>query len=173
MARLSILFLYTLSLALILPSLLPNLPLLFFAPFLISAVYQQNKISCLWLAMACGLVIDLLSSQMRFGFYALNYVLAVKLLYSYKYHFFEDSVTTLPILTSIFAILLTTIQLILLYLFGYGIIPTWAWIKNDLILMPLCDGLYAFIAFSLPALFLSRPSIPRRSKTILQRKAEP
>lgn len=173
MTHLSILFLYTLSLTIILPSLLPDLPLLFFAPFLVSAFYQQNKMRCLWLALVCGLIIDLLSSQMRFGFYALNYILTVELLYGYKYHFFEDHLTTLPLLTCIFTVLLTAIHLLLLYLFGYGIIPTWTWVKNDLILMPLYDGLYAFIAFSLPTLFLSRPSVPRRSKIILQRKAKP
>ncbi|WP_075882769.1 hypothetical protein [Candidatus Protochlamydia sp. W-9] len=170
MGRLSLLFFYTLSLTLILPILLPHLPLLYFAPFLVIAIYKREKIDCLWLAFLCGLFVDLLSFQMRLGFYALNYMLTIELLYYFKRHFFEDGLYTVSILTSLFSILFVVIHVTLFFMFGHGLKLTGAWVKNDLIWMPICDGIYALLVFSLPSLFLPKRQVFRRNKVILQRE---
>ncbi|WP_068468408.1 rod shape-determining protein MreD [Candidatus Protochlamydia phocaeensis] len=164
--RLLILFIYTFLLAFVLFPLFPSLRLTFFAPFLIISFYRQHKINCLWLAILCGFVLDLFSTQTRIGFYALTYCLTVELLYSSKRHFFEDSLSTIPLMTFFFAILATLLQTVLLYIFGQGLILSWQWAKNDLFWMPLQDALFAGLAFSFPSLLL--PSYrPRRKANLL------
>jgi hypothetical protein len=170
MNRLSLLFFYTLALALTLPILLPHPKFLYFAPFLILAMYQREKIDCLWLAFLCGFCIDLMSFQMRLGFYALNYLLVMEFLYLLKHHFFEDGLYTLPILTGLFSILFVLIHVLLFFLLGHSLILTTSWMQNDLIWMPIYDSFYAFLAFSLPSLIIPKKPISRRSKLILKRE---
>lgn len=159
MNKLVFFFLYTLAIILLFAGVEPNLRLLFFAPFLVIAYYNKGLRSCLWLALLCGLIVDLLSSQTRLGTYAFNYCLTTWILYNQKRHFFEDSPTTFPIMTFIFAFISTLMQVALLYIFGQPIELSWDWIKNDLIRLPLYDAFYAGIAYSLPYLFF-----PKRSK---------
>lgn len=164
MNRTKALFIYTVLIVLVIPPLFPNLVLTFFAPFLMFAFYHNNKVVCLWLALICGFMIDLLSAQTRLGVTALNYCLTVVLFYSQKRHFFEDRLSTLSLMTFIFVFTSTLIQAVLLYAFGQGILLSWEWVKSDLIWMPLIDALYAAIAFTLPSLFF--PKIPTR-RTVL------
>lgn len=145
-------FFYTFTLMVCLPPLLPDLRVLFFAPFLVYSFYHQTKEGSLWLALLCGLIIDLLSAHTRLGFYALNYCLTTNLLYRQKKHFFADNLSTLPIMAFIFSALSTLIQAILLYAFGQGMILSLDWIAIDLIWLPMLDALYAGIAFTLPSL---------------------
>ncbi|MBA2369631.1 MAG: mreD [Candidatus Protochlamydia sp.] len=152
---------------------LPQLPFFYFAPFLTYLFYHFKKIECLWMAALCGLCIDLLSSQMALGFYALNYVLTVEFLYPYKKHYFPESLSTLAILSFMFAIISTLLQVFLFYCFGQSIILSWEWVKNDLIQMPLWDALYAFLCFALPATFLHGRRVTRRSTTLLKRNNQP
>ncbi len=166
MNHISIFFIYTLLYLLFLPPLFPSLRLLFFAPFLVFTFYHRGKITCLWLALLCGLIIDLFASQTRLGMHALNYCLTTLLLYSQKCHFFEDSPSTLSILTFFFAIFSTLIQVCLLYAFGHSLILSWEWIKNDLFWLPLYDALYAGIAFTLPSLFFPKMSKKRTNLLI-------
>jgi hypothetical protein len=125
------------------------------------------------MAALCGLCIDLLSSQMPLGFFSLNYVLTVEFLYPYKKHYFQENLTTLPILTWAFAIISTLLQVVLFYCFGHAITLNWHWFKNDLVQMPLWDALYAFLCFAFPASFLHRQHVTRRSSMILKRKKQP
>lgn len=166
MSRLVFLFIYTLCLALCIPPLFPHLHLLFFAPFLVWTFYRKNKIACLWIALISGIFVDLMSTQTRLGHYAFNYCLTTGILYNYRRHLFEDSATTLPFMTFIFSLVSAFNQAILFYIFGYKAALSWAWIKSDLIQMPLLDALYAGIAFSFPALFFSRP-LPSNKSSVL------
>jgi rod shape-determining protein MreD len=165
-----IFFFYTLALALSLPVFLPHLHLIYFAPFLAASFYRNTKIHSLWLAVLCGSIIDLFSAQTRLGFYALTYFLTVELLYSQQRNFFEDRLSTLPVMTFFFALISTIIQVILLNVFDVGIVLSMEWVKNDLILNPLCDALYAILAFTLPAsLFFRRQSRPSSMLHLKQR----
>jgi rod shape-determining protein MreD len=151
-------FLYTLFLSLTIPLFFPSLRLLFFAPFLVFCFYHHSKKTCLWLAFLCGLFVDLLSSYMRLGIYALNYCLTVQLLYSQKRHFFQDSRSTLPILTYLFALLSTCLHASLLYSFGKEVGLSWEWIKTDLLGMPIRDAIYTTIAFTFPSMLFNQVS---------------
>ena len=170
MSRLFIFFTYTLFLAFLLPIFFPQLYLIYFAPFLVASFYRQKKIKCLWLAFLCGFLIDLFSTQTRLGFYALTYFLTAEILYNQQRNFFEDRFSTLPIMTFLFAIISTVIQIPLLYAFDIGLDLSMEWFKNDLILNPLYDAIYAALAFTLPSIFFYRTK-PRQT-TMLRFKGE-
>lgn len=154
-------FAYTLLITLLISPLIPNLRLMFFAPFLAFTFYHKGKVACLWLAFVCGMVIDLLSAQTRLGIIALNYCLTSEILYSQKRHFFEDSLSTLPIMTFLFVFISLLIQIGLLYLLGQGMLLSWESTISDLLWIPLCNAFYAGLAFTLPTLCLPKAAIRR------------
>lgn len=147
-------FFITLTLTLLAPALAPSWRLFFLIPFLITAIYQKSNLACLWYAFFCGLILDAAISQERFGLYALNYTIAMALLYPQKQHFFADSPSTLPIMTALFSMIATLIQAILMHGLERDLSISWSWLVTDLLIMPLLDGLFAFTLFVLPfALF--------------------
>lgn len=139
----------------------PQLPLLFFAPFLVITYYKKSFIVCLWYSLICGLLTDLLSDHHRFGFYALSYCLTTFFLYSQRVNYFEDRFTTVPLMTAFFSFGSTLIHTLILSSLGDPISLSWKWIQTDLFWMPLVDALYAAIAFSLPSLFIPKAHIRR------------
>ena len=143
-------FFVALLLNVTIPIIWPSWRLFFFAPFLIILYYQKPLTTCLWGAMLCGLVLDLLSTRTHFGLYALNYALTTLVLYPQQRHFFGDNLSTLPLMTYFFSFLSTLLQSLLMYTFGSPFLISWHWIFADLFLMPLCDSAYAFICFILP-----------------------
>lgn len=88
--RLDITFGICLLFALGLPVLFPLTRLTFFAPFLIIAYYKASLKKCLWVALLCGVIVDLLSSYTRFGLYSVDYCLTTALLYPQRRNFFAD-----------------------------------------------------------------------------------
>ena len=101
---------------------------------------------------------DIIGSDLHFGLFALNYTICTIAIYPQKKHFFEDSLTTIPVLTFAFSVLSTLLQLFLMEAMGGGIKPTSSWILTDLILMPLADGLYGFLLFTMTGLFMPKQS---------------
>lgn len=154
MLILLVLFFYSFFLGMWIPLFFPTLHLLFFVPFLIYCFYRCSFIQCLWLALFCGIMVDLLSSQTRLGIYSSIYCLTAALLYNYKYHFFEDRLSTLPTLTGCFAILATIIQLGITSFMEYSYVLSWQWIQINFFLHPLQNAFLAYFGFSLPARFL-------------------
>lgn len=152
--RLTLLFLYTLFLALLLSVFVPHQRFAYFVPVIILCMYRYNLSQTLWCALFVGLFLDFLSVETCLGFYGLTYTLTAAYLYRYQYQFFEDSLTTLPIMTCFFVILSTLLQVFLWGLFTQQWILSWQWLQSDLFWSPLKDGFYAFIAFTLPALSL-------------------
>jgi hypothetical protein len=148
-------FIYACCLAMLLPLFFPFLHLLYFPPFLILCFYRCSFVGCLWWALICGLIVDLFSSETRLGNYAINYCLTTLCFYRYKFHFFEDGFSTLPVMSSGFTCLSTLIQVGMFYLIGKPFILSGEWIINDLILIPVQMAIYAILAFSLPAWILS------------------
>jgi len=151
-------FLFALAPILFLSPWLPQWNLTYFAPFIVICFYKKPFETCLWLSLICGLIMDLLSSQRHLGLYSLNYCLATALLYSQKQHFFEDSLSTVPIMCFLFALLTAVIQVPLHTLFESKVTLAKDWWLNDLVLMPMVDALYGFVLFTLPGIFLPRKS---------------
>jgi hypothetical protein len=149
-------FLFAAVPALVLPVFLPSLRLLFFAPFLVLIYYKRPLSHCLWIAFGCGLFMDLLAPFPRLGILALNYCLTSLIVYRSKAHFFEDGLTSLPVMTFLFAEVSTLIQIILLKVFATAPTLSLYWVGTDLIVMPLADALYAWIWFAFPAHLLRR-----------------
>lgn len=131
-------------------ALLPNVALIAFAPFLALGCLRYGLVTALWLALGVGLIMDLFTSEFRFGFFALSYSLAVFLTYGQRRHFFEEKWLSLALLTLIFSFFCTLIQWALISACRQAIPISWHWIGSDLIAMPLLDAFYAFIWFTCP-----------------------
>ena len=150
-------FFQCLLLTLITPALFPSIQIQFFAAFLIILTYQKNYISTLWGAFFCGVILDLFSSQSRFGLYPLNFCLTIALLFPQRKNFFADSLSTLPMMTFFFSIISTFFHLILLSIFEKSIPWNLGWIFSDFMVMPIADATFAFVWFVLPYLFFGKP----------------
>lgn len=151
-------FFITLGLQLIAPSLFPQLKLKFFVPFLILAYYQRDLLGSLRYSFFCGLLIDLLSGPTKFGLYALTYTLTTALLYSQRLNLFADNAMTLPIMTFLFSLVSTVLEVCLLYIFGKPTPLSFHWFFSELLIMPLADTLYSFLVFILPFYLFGRRS---------------
>lgn len=138
--------------ALFLPTFFPFFHLPYFAPFLVIACYQRPLITCLWFSLLCGLLIDLLSDGNRLGFYAMNYSLTILILYPQRKNLFSDSLTTLPLMVFFFSFFSTFLEISFLYSMGKLPFLSWRWVVTDLLLLPVLDGLSAFIVFVLPSI---------------------
>lgn len=154
--RLDFCFIFCLLLTLITPNLFSYIHLSFFAPFLIITCYKKNLATSLWLALGCGLILDLLSSHPRLGIHALNFCFTVAILYPQKRNFFADSLSTLPIMTFFFAIISSVVMAILLYSIEMKKVFSFDWLITDLIIMPAFDAVFAFCCFILPALMFGK-----------------
>lgn len=160
--RLDLTFLFCLLLTLLVPSIWPSLRLSFFAPYLIITCYKKKLTSCLGLALLCGLIVDLLGAQARLGIHGLTFCCTLILLYPQKRNFFADSLTTLPIMTFLFAAISTSIISLLAYVLEMKNMLSWIWLGTDLLLMSAADAAFAFGCFILPAILFGNPR--RRGK---------
>lgn len=148
--RLDVAFGLCLLLTLTIPNFFPWMRLLFFAPFVIMAIYKRPRVKAMCLAAVCGLIIDLLAANSRLGIHMTAYALASAALYSQKRNFFADSLTTLPIMTFLFSILSSALTILLYLLFDKLPSLSIMWAMTDLFLLPLADAFYGFIVFILP-----------------------
>ncbi|MFI0435195.1 MAG: hypothetical protein ACH350_05645 [Parachlamydiaceae bacterium] len=148
------LFLYSLSLALLLPVLAPFWHILYFIPFIILCFYQATLCTCLWWSLICGFIVDLLAAETRLGNYAINYCLTTLLLYRYQSLFFEDRFTTLPSMAFFFHFVSTFIQIITFSLIGRPFMISPSWMFNDLFLLSFQVAIFSILAFTIPSLIL-------------------
>ncbi|MBS0620460.1 MAG: rod shape-determining protein MreD [Verrucomicrobia bacterium] len=144
--------LFPFSLALFATLLFPMLPVCAFAPFLALLYQRKSLLFSLWVASGCGLLIDLLSAEMRLGIYAFNYGITTLLLYNQRKHFFEDKPLAISLYTAVISILSTLIQAGLFTLSGRKLEWSAKWVATDLLLMPALDALYAALWISFPCL---------------------
>ena len=144
-------------------ALYPGIKLAYYAPLIVTCYYRLPFILCLWVSISCGLVLDILSSNHMFGMHALNYCISTLLIYGRKQNFYEDSISTIPVLTAFFSATSTLLQLGLLYTLGSNFAITLEWIVTDVILMTLLDSIYAFSCFTLPFILLNMR--PKRSRS--------
>lgn len=124
----------------------PQWHLLALGPFLVVSLYRYTRIRALWCAFGAGLLFDLLSTSTSFGTTPCIYCLATAMLFTQQYNFFEDKLSTLPLMTFFYGFLATFLSA----LCHPGLNFSFASFTTDLIAMPLLDGLFALVAVSLP-----------------------
>ncbi len=138
-------FLLAFLMTVISTAIFPGIRLMTFAPFFALSYYRLSFSKALWLAFGCGLLLDLLSSEMRFGLYALTSTVVTAVLYMQKRHFFEDKALAFSAFSALISMALTAFLFFLTDLkFHIGALIT------NLLLMPAIDGLYAFLWFTCP-----------------------
>ncbi len=151
-------FIFALIPFLICEPLLPGWTLTYFAPFLVISYYKKPMITSLWLALICGTLMDLASSTRHLGLHALTYVMTSGLLYGQKKHFFEDRISTIPLMTFFFSVLSTLFHVPLYLMLEGPLLFSPLWWTRDLIIMPGIDAFYGLVGFTLPGFFLPRSS---------------
>jgi rod shape-determining protein MreD len=119
-----------------------------FAPFLAIVFTRTSFAFSLWAACLCGLIIDLLSSQARFGLYSLTYCLTTIFAFSQKRHFFDDKPLALALFTALISCISSFLELFLLYILNKKLPITSKFIITDIFAMSILDALYAFIWFT-------------------------
>lgn len=151
-------FFVGLAATLLMPALYPSLKLFYFIPFLIRSYYLKPLSTCLWFSLLVGLILDLLSANVRFGIYSFNYLLTTYVLYRMKRNFFEDSFIAMPSMTYFFSTISTLIQIVLLLILNRQVIPlSFRFVVTDVFLMPLADTAFTLLVYSFPTLLLGKP----------------
>jgi rod shape-determining protein MreD len=143
-------FVLALTAALFGSILFPFFPLKAFAPFLAIAFYRAPFIKALWISCGSGLLLDLFSSEFRFGVQALTLALTTALLFHQKRHFFEEKPIAFSLLTAAISSVATLLQLLFIPLFDRGISFSPLSFLTDVIVLPLVDGLFGFLWFTCP-----------------------
>lgn len=143
-------FLLALSVAILGTVFFPTIRLFAFAPFLALVFIRADFVTALWVAAITGLLIDLLSSQMRFGAYSFCYSLTAALVYHQKRHFFVDKPLALSLYTALIASLCSSLELLFLYALDACPPVNVRLFLIDILGMSLLDGVYAFLCFTCP-----------------------
>lgn len=134
-------------------ALVPHWHVMAFAPFL-AITYQRNKLlGALWLALICGLIMDLITSQFRMGMFSLNYLLTTLLLFSQRRHFFEDKSLAISLYSALISFVSSLIHFFLLFCMGNNPAFSLKFFMADLLVMPLFDAVYALVWFIGPIKF--------------------
>lgn len=124
----------------------PRIGLLAYAPFLAIACMRTSLTQTLWLALFSGLFLDLLTST-PFGLYAANFFSCTLLAQYFKKHFFREEFTQICFLSALISFFFTPLYLLFFFLLDQKMPFDWQELLFDLLAMPLCDALYAFLFF--------------------------
>lgn len=143
---------------------MPQLHLFTFVPYLVMALYHHSLIGALVRATAVGALLDLFSSSALIGISSLQFCVTTLLLYGQKRNFFEEKLSTLPIMTFLFSFCATLVQILLLFFLGALFPLSWRWAASDLIGMSCIDALYALLVFSLPFQLISKVKKSRNAR---------
>lgn len=160
------------------PVFFPGIPFFYFAPFLVIVFYKKEFQAALKIAFFCGLFLDLLYSNLRLGLYAANFFFTVWVLYDKKKHFFEESLTTIPLMTFLFSLVSFFFQIFLLKIFDRTNSYLSFALFQDIFFMALLDAIYGFVWFTLPHNLFAKHKIRFKKKSkrfitkVLEKKAE-
>ena len=109
--------LYPLRIALLLALLelltFPTLPLQVWVIPLVISFYSQPYLRSIWIALGTGLFLDLLGNHEPFGLYALLTTVTTLLLHRFKMRFFEESLTTLPLLSALYSAIFSLLLILI------------------------------------------------------------
>lgn len=128
----------------------PYLPIMAFSPFLALACLRLRLIQTLWLALASGLCLDLLSSGNRLGIAIVSYILTILIVHRQRNHFFEDKVITFSLYGTLISSLTTLWMTLITLCTEPSFHSSWEFFAIDLILLPCVDGVCGFCLFILP-----------------------
>ncbi len=121
-----------------------------FTPLLAIAFQRTSFLASLWIAASLGFLIDLFTSDIRFGLFALSYALTAACTHRFRLHFFEENLISIPLYTLLISTLLSLVQFFLILPINTFSFP---FIITSFLLMPLMDAVLAFVWFTCP-LFL-------------------
>ncbi len=131
-------------------ALFPSISFDFFVPFLAMVYCTVSFEKAVGIAIGSALLLDLISSEFRFGFYGLNFFLITLIVHKRRRFFFFDKKSSLVLLTMLIAALSSFFQLFLFYLFDSSIsFPVREILKGSL-LVAFLDGIYGWIWFLVP-----------------------
>jgi len=145
------LFLWALCAALLSSVFIPQVRLHTFLPFLPFLYARCSRLSSLWIASLCGLIVDLLGSELRLGVHALSFAGATLCFHHQKKHFYEEKPLALSLLTFGLSVCVT-LELFLFCLSADAFPMNIKGAITDIFLMGVADSLYAFLWFSGPML---------------------
>lgn len=133
----------------------PSIRIFAFAPLL--AVFFQRKAlyPSLWAGALAGLCTDLLNTQIRFGLFCLCSLLTALVTHRWRHLFYEQRLSSIPLYTILISLIFALFQALFISQYFH---PT-------SLLMPLVDGLYAFLWFTCPLSLIRW--FQRRRKTSL------
>ncbi|MDR2539959.1 MAG: hypothetical protein LBC45_05150 [Chlamydiales bacterium] len=143
-------FLVTLLCTLFSTAVYPQIHLIPFTAFFALLYLRTSLVSSLWVTLGCGLLLDSINSDLRFGFYALNTCLTTLLLHRQKKHFFEERLHSICLLTGLISTSMTIFQWIFYCVTHLEWNLSWKFILIDFTLLPICDTLAAFLWIYLP-----------------------
>lgn len=129
------------------PIFFPDFRVIAFAPFYALVFIRKPFKTSLWIIGACGLLMDLASSQIRFGLWTINGTLTLLLTYRFKRYFYEDKAFGLPIYSALIACIITIVQLILMDRLSSSLFSIQTVIL-DCLFMSVLDAFYAFFWFT-------------------------
>jgi rod shape-determining protein MreD len=135
--------------------LFPSLRLFAYSPFITLMLIHCRLQQALWASFIAGFILDLFSSG-PMGLHALSLTLSSLLLFNQRKHFFEDNPYNLSLFTSLFSFTSTLFYSSLFFIFDRRVFFHGKWVITDLFLMPLVDGIYAAIWFTLPLLLIEK-----------------
>lgn len=130
--------------------LLPDTRLVPFAPFFAIVFERNSYVKSLWVATLCGLVMDIFSSQMYFGLYAICYGITAAICFHQKRHFFEDKPIALSLYSALISSLSSLSLIVLTLLFDKQFPVTLEVLISEGLITPILDALYAFVWFTVP-----------------------
>ncbi len=146
---LSFAFILVLIALIFFPIFFPNIRLIAFAPFFSLVFIRKPFKSSLWIIGACSLLMDLTSSQMRFGLWTLNGTLTLLTTYRFKHYFYEDKASAVCLYSTLIACISSLWQLVLMYQFSSSLFSIQT-VIFDCIFMSVLDAFYAFFWFTCP-----------------------
>lgn len=155
------LFIYSLFPLLFWPAIVQTTHLSFFAPFLCILFYKCSIITTLFLSMLCGMMLDLFTGNGVVEVQTLSLITSSAILYRLKTFFFEDGLTTIPILSYFYGVLH---HLTLLIFLSTTHLPKLSipQVLEHIFVFPLWNIPFTIFWFGLPIYFLRRR--PGRSK---------
>ncbi|HEV7738276.1 MAG TPA: hypothetical protein VGO47_13005 [Chlamydiales bacterium] len=127
----------------------PSLPILPFIPFVALSLLLRPLSKTLFFSAGSGLLIDLISAD-PFGIHALNHAVTAAFCFRARSFFSAESPLQLSLYTSICSLFSTTLQIALLFLFDRRVCFQGKWWLTEWTVLPLLDGLYAFLWFAGP-----------------------
>ena len=145
-------FFVTLLCTLFSTAIYPHIHLIPFTAFLALLYLRTSLLMSLWIALGCGLLLDLVNSDLRFGFYALNTNLTTLLLHRQKNHFFEEKPHSICLLAGLISLSMTAFQWIFYCAAHLEFRLSWKMFLIDFTLLPICDAMAVFLWIYAPVM---------------------